>query len=422
MHGGVDALQRTADPVDALLVVAVPALMLTLGFLPGLLCGLLAASGHFLIMYSQTPILRVYSGADARSLGSNTVRSAAQRAILDSQLPRCVSLISLHGYLFFGSAPQLSHAVAKLLSAREAAAAAATGEPSTEHTMAMTPAAGRPWFVIVDLRHVLGVDFGTVEELVKLRAAIERAGGALRCAAPPKHVAAAIERSARGTLGRMLGFDETLRECEESVLRAHAPAGGAAAVALAGVVEASLLLALSPHLIRQPSADSVSMVRTLLQMGERWRVVGGQQIWTQTEFASFYVIVLSGEHELRRDGHLIEIAVPGAMLGFLQTLARGTRQTSLTCTSAGEMLVVSAGLHARLRKEQPRLERLLSDAMLTRLADEYRHWILHHAARADGPSRGSAAEPGQAVDLSLSVKRSAQRLVQLRDSAEQADV
>jgi len=133
----------------------------------------------------------------------------------------------------------------------------------------------------------------------------------------------------------MLGFDETLRECEESVLRAHAPAGGAAAVALAGVVEASLLLALSPHLIRQPSADSVSMVRTLLQMGERWRVVGGQQIWTQTEFASFYVIVLSGEHELRRDGHLIEIAVPGAMLGFLQTLARGTRQTSLTCTSAG---------------------------------------------------------------------------------------
>lgn len=164
------------------------------------------------------------------------------------------------------------------------------------------------------------------------------------------------------------------------------------------------------------------MVRTLLQMGERWRVVGGQQIWTQTEFASFYVIVLSGEHELRRDGHLIEIAVPGAMLGFLQTLARGTRQTSLTCTSGGEMLVVSAGLHARLRKEQPRLERLLSDAMLARLADEYRHWILHHAARADGPSRGSAAEPGQAVDLSLSVKRSAQRLVQLRDSAEQADV
>ena len=48
----------------------------------------------------------------------------------------------------------------------------------------------------------------------------------------------------------------------------------------------------------------------------------------------------------------------------------------------------------------------------THLVDEYRHWILHHAARADGPSRGSAAEPGQAVDLSLSVKRSAQRLVQ----------
>ena len=65
---------------------------------------------------------------------------------------------------------------------------------------------------------------------------------------------------------------------------------------------------------------------------------------------------------------------PRAMLGFLQTLARGTRQTSLTCTSAGEMLVVSAGLHARLRKEQPRLERLLSDAIR---ADPHRSLLRH---------------------------------------------
>ena len=58
-----------------------------------------------LFRYSRTPILRFHS--TGAHLSSNTVRSATQQALLERHLHHTTTILSLHGYLFFGSAPQV---------------------------------------------------------------------------------------------------------------------------------------------------------------------------------------------------------------------------------------------------------------------------------------------------------------------------
>lgn len=140
-------------------------------------------------------------------LRSNTVRPREHQLVLDERASHSISIISLQGFLMFGSAPQLSDALDNCLARRARCPAQHVHTP--------------PWFVIVDARAVKGCDFGALQDLEKMLKAVVAEGGIFRVAQPPPPVAYAIERALEGSMGELASFNATLHMAEDAVIAAQ---------------------------------------------------------------------------------------------------------------------------------------------------------------------------------------------------------
>ena len=360
-----------------------------INFLGGLVLGLIGSLIHFIIIYSLAPIVRTHKAA--RLLASNTVRPWAQRMALVERSHRSLHVVSVHGFLMFGSSPQLGRDVQSLIEAHEKQASS----PAAAFPSAPNIAAPAPWFIIVDLASCKGCDFGAVQELLKLHEAVTSAGGTLRVTLPPQHVRAALECGSAGRLGSFDDLQQTLRECEDSIIAAGMLPGSPTG-ALTPRTESDLgavLCALSDP-AHQPPAAHVKLAEVLLQLGERRTVNHGDVVWQEQNEPTFFIYVLEGELTLYHQGQKIEVILPGSTLGFLFMLNRaatgGQRETTLICVHprGGTLLLVSRDLFDQMRISHPELERLMKDSMIRRIAYEYHHWISHHDHRG-GPTHAS---------------------------------
>ncbi|EOD06217.1 hypothetical protein EMIHUDRAFT_121358 [Emiliania huxleyi CCMP1516] len=159
--------------VDKLLVVVVPLLM-ACSFLSGLIFGLIVSLIKFVIIYSRAPIVRVHTDG----LQSNTVRPWMHRTFLLEYGAANIHIVSVHGFLMFGSSPQLSRAVAAVAEADSDTTSGATAKGEASSADGLADGGGDeaappvpvmpPWFVILDLAACKGCDFGAVQELIKL--------------------------------------------------------------------------------------------------------------------------------------------------------------------------------------------------------------------------------------------------------------
>ena len=185
--------------------------MVALGFLQGLSAGLFLALVHFVCMYSYLPIVRWQQ--TGFQLRSNTVRPAQAVAILDVRGHHNISILSLQGYIMFGSAPQVSDALHSMLKRREECIA------RHAHDLGLH---APPWFIIADMRACKGIDFGGAAELIKLSNLVASRGGELRIAEPTAYIAAALAVASDGKLGpRFDSFEDELRTAEDAILAAH---------------------------------------------------------------------------------------------------------------------------------------------------------------------------------------------------------
>lgn len=381
---GIDTMRHTSDHMDQALLVLVPTLMVALGFLQGLAAGLLLALVHFVILYSSLPIVRwQQTGGQLRS---NTVRPMAHTDILDVRGHHNVSIVSLQGYLMFGSAPQLSEQVNDMLARRDACVSRHSQEPELH---------APPWFIIVDLRACKGIDFGGAQELVKLAALVLGRGGELRLAQPSTRVAATIVAAAAGKLGpTFLTFEEELHRSESLILARH---GGTELPSLEDLPVSSGISELiragfhktSPGdheavvtALTQQSATAqrhAAAAAKLLDVGVIRHLEPGDAVWRPADAASFFVIVLSGHLRLWRQGHAIEHSVPGTIQGFLAMLEREdgatARDTSLISAEKSRVLIISSILTERFLSERSDVGVLLMRAFFTRSAIEIRHWV-----------------------------------------------
>ena len=420
LEAGVHTLRRTVSLFDQLMLALVPLLMLLLGFLPGLALGLVLALLHFIIIYSALPIVRWQQ--TGRELRSNTVRPMACAQALEVRAHHNITIISLQGFVMFGSVPQLGDALDALLARRAACEARHAHEPSLH---------APPWFVLVDLRRCSGVDFGGAQQLCSMHANVRQHGGELRFAGPSAFVAAAIDaassRGPCGALGPFLPFDDELRRAENEILAAHGPpAPDLQSVAVDLPTARSIRLgftkthpgdheavvtALTQHV--GVGASHVAAAAKLLELGEIRQVARGERLWAERDEASFYVLVLAGALTLTRHGHVIEGAVPGSMAGFLFCLERdggdgggggggevgAVRDTSLSCASAtARVLVISRQLSSTIQRHHAELERLLVRGFLARAAAEYRHWIRHESIAGIEDDGGAAHESVACAD------------------------
>lgn len=120
---------------------------LWLGFVPSVGVGILAAAGFFLFKYSQTSVIRyVATGA---SLRSRVTRNEMHDDWLATHAER-ISIFGLQGYIFFGTAHNLHEEMMTHV---------------TEHQQnQQTPLDA----VILDFRHVTGIDTSVVQSFHKL--------------------------------------------------------------------------------------------------------------------------------------------------------------------------------------------------------------------------------------------------------------
>ncbi|KAL1528416.1 hypothetical protein AB1Y20_009765 [Prymnesium parvum] len=397
-ESAIDLVQRSSDPVDWVIIVLMTFLMMGVGFVEGLSAGLLIALLHFVVLYSRAPIVRFIS--DGTMLQSNTVRPHRHRVYLNESGDR-LPIVSLQGYLMFGSSLQLTEAIGSIFSARDDSMKGAS--------------APQPWFVIFDMRAVKGCDFGSVQELVKLKLATDRRGGTMRIAQPPAHVMRGIQAAARGTFDRIVDLQDTLRECED-ILLSHSQSL-VAPVCPGGTDTATDLDAVLIHL-KGVDVDGRTAVRTacvpreqpieqlaryLLRHAEVRPINAGDTVWRPKDNATFYVIVLHGRLRLLCNGQVIEDCVPGSCVGYLFMFAssRGAyalRDTLLVAAEASRLLVLDRHLLAKIQNDNPTLDRMLLDGMIANMSGEYRRLIRLNAV-ADAVSLGKTGSSASLYEL-----------------------
>lgn len=128
--------RRRMARLDYVLMWAIVLVIATVGFLPGVTVGLIAATGLFVLRYSRIDVVKhQLTGAEHQS---NIERSAADAEYLAAN-GDAIGILELQGFIFFGTASKILSRVRESLD-----------QPN------------RPRFVVLDFRRVTGVDSSAV--------------------------------------------------------------------------------------------------------------------------------------------------------------------------------------------------------------------------------------------------------------------
>jgi SulP family sulfate permease len=138
--------------LDYALVLVILAIVAFSGFLVGVAAGLVIACLLFVYSYGRQPVVKhAFTGATHHS---NVDRPVPQRHFLEEQGDR-VYILTLQGYIFFGTASSLLDHVRQRLAG---------------------PDGGRPRYLVLDFRLVTGLDSSAVLAFVKMRQLAARHG------------------------------------------------------------------------------------------------------------------------------------------------------------------------------------------------------------------------------------------------------
>ncbi|RUS21595.1 sulfate transporter family protein [Endogone sp. FLAS-F59071] len=154
-HLGLDLLREAlvdtwgiVHYLEYITIVAIVVLMAALGFVEGILLGIIMACVFFVVQNSKrgTAIRAIYTGTSARS----TVRRFYRQQKFLAQVAQQILVMRLQGYLFFGTIGQVEKAIRGLLDRRRWDA-----QPIR--------------FLILDLALVQGIDFSAAEAFIRVK-------------------------------------------------------------------------------------------------------------------------------------------------------------------------------------------------------------------------------------------------------------
>jgi len=195
--------RRSLPPVEFGVVLVILAVFIGLGFLPGVVIGLVLAVVLFAVSYGRIELVREV--AFGETYHSNVDRPSDQRAVLRAFGDR-VQILRVNGFVFFGSANSLLERITKRVEA------------------------GAPRFLVVDLRRVTGVDSSAVVSFVKVVHLAEAAGFELVFTGASDPVRKQLERGgvvqSEGVVRFEPDLDRGLQWCEDRLLRVGEPDGG----------------------------------------------------------------------------------------------------------------------------------------------------------------------------------------------------
>ncbi len=322
------------------------------GFVASVGVGVLASAVFFLIKYSQISVIR-YASTGA-TLKSRVTRNTAHTDWLSAHADR-ISIFGLQGYLFFGTA----HSLQQVIMAR----VADTSKPL-------------PDSIILDFRHVTGVDSSVVQSFQRLHAQLDRKEITLIFAQMPHRYQ---ELMHRGSFAAPLkGFaaygslDEAL-ECQENHLLAKSGLPMHAAHALSEVFARSFA--------------NKGAVDLLLSYLERLEVSKGTTIIQQNTPAHDLFFVESGrvstylEHA---NGPPIRLqsTLEDAMVGEIGFYLDQLRTATVIADAASVVYRLSRKALSKMEQEHP----VVALELHKLVAKQTARRVNHVSARFDGLS------------------------------------
>jgi SulP family sulfate permease len=326
--------RRLLPPIEYVVVLVILTVVVGMGYLPGIVVGLVLAVGLFAVSYGRLDLLHeVIFGEVYRS---NVDRPPAERERLRALADR-VQILRVSGHMFFGSTNRLLERIR----------ARAEGE---------TP----PRFLVIDLRRVAGVDASAVAALAKAERLVSAQGAEIVLTGASEAVRTRLERG--GVLGSqgLVSFETDLegglQRCEEALLE------GAMAQDDGVTSPDGLPPGIAPYLDRLPLAEGTVLLRQDEPPGDIYVLAEGRlAVETSTP-----------------EGKRVRVRTlrPGVVVGEIALYTRAPRTADVVAETRCVVLRCSSEQIARMEVDDPdvaaRLHRWLAGTLADRLSDTMR--------------------------------------------------
>jgi SulP family sulfate permease len=335
--------QAGLGPGDRLVAVGIVAVSLVFGIVEAVAAGLVAASVIFAITYARLPILkRVTTLKETRSAVD---RGPRQTEVLDRAGAR-VEVLSVQGFLFFGSVEKLVSLARTRLRGPQAVTA-----------------------MLLDFGAVSGVDASAVEALRKLEITAQETGArlAISGASPDVHRALTAAGLFASGVFRDVPVLDTALQAEEDALIAAAGAEGA------GEQARNVLL---------PIVGDPAQVDRLLGLMERRQVKRGEHLIRAGETGRDIYLIDTGRMAVMvpgGDGRPFRVRAmqAGAIVGEIAAYAGLPRTADVIAETDSVVYALSAKALEAAGEADPALVALWHKVMAAALADK-----LHRTTQA----------------------------------------
>ena len=332
--------RRELPPVEWLIVLVILLAIAVVGFLQGLAVGLLVSIAVFVFNYSRLPVIRLYaSGAEHRS---SVDRSSSASRFLSGH-GEAIEIMQLQGYLFFGSADRMVKHVRRRLMA--------TSRPPLR-------------FLVLDFRHVSGLDSAATSSFVKIRRMSEESAVKVFFTHVSSEVAKALAAaglrfSADGPMSIEDDIDHALERAEEAILREHPDYG-----VQAGLVNHLTALA-GPH----PRIGDLTQYMTQVQ------VEAGDSIIRAGDAADDVYFVARGRVRVQvtlPSGRKLRLRTmtDGAIVGEIALYLKQQRTADVIVEVPSDIFRLCASDIARFEREDPELALLVHRILATNLSEK----------------------------------------------------
>lgn len=325
---------------EYLIVVAIVAVIATVGFLEGLMVGLLAGMALFVVDYSRVDI--VNARLSGRYLRSSMELSRERQRLLTLH-GETILILRLQGYIFFGTADRLRERIQGWL--------AEEGDTPTR-------------YLLIDFRRATGIDSSAVLSFLKLAQYAEQKDFRLVLTGLSEPMRTAMRRGGialdEDRRLRCYGsLDRGLRWCEKKLLQA---------------VEAEEEFSAEPQERLFPLDEGEAPTRSLLTHMHRLELPAGHRLVTQGDNSHEMYFIESGQvgvHLMRNDGETVRLKTlsAGTTVGELAFYLDQKRSASVTCDQDSVLWRFGKDDLARLEREAPRLAAQFHQRMATLLSE-----------------------------------------------------
>ncbi len=315
----VDSARRLAL-IEYLSLLGIALIIVTWGFVAGLLIGVVIGCATFAFSASRIPVIKF--SFDGSEYHSSLDRGPDELAVLTDHGDELQGL-SLHGYLFFGSASRLHQHVKALLAARP-------------HCR----------FLLFDLRLVTGIDSSATNSFRQIKQAADGCGTRLALVNMTREIESAFRIT--GVISDdvlvVSDLDHALEQCENEIIKAHRFPGS----------ESRSLLA---WLVQMVGAEHAHQ---LAKECHRVEVAAGETIVRQGDAADSMLFILEGRVSVVvNGGNRPKVRVrslgPHTTIGEMGLIAGQARSATIEAEVASVLYVLKADAFEQVRDTNPAL-------------------------------------------------------------------